>query len=143
MSTLTLAAPSGSHFDFENVRTKGGTKDLGLVPILVWDSLDAAVAYYTEEGICASLDGTSFRVSFQNIARRMRAANKTDDEIAKAQIDFRTGKRVVGAATPQSRVARLAKTAVEKGADADAVEALLQDIISGKLSNADIQALRG
>lgn len=141
MPELTVVAPPGSHFTSESVKTDKGTKNLGEVPLLVWDELDQMKMFYGDEGVLAIADGTSLRVSFQNIARRFKAANKTDDEIAKAQIDFRPGKRSVGATTPASRVARAAKTVVEKGANADDIEKLLDAIAAGKLSGADLSAL--
>lgn len=134
MGNLTITAPSGAKFEYEEVRTKGGTVKLGEVPILVWVSLDSAVAYYGEAGILAVCDGTSFRVSFQNIARRAKAANKTDDEIATAQINFRPGKRVVGESTPKSRAAKAAGAAVEAGANADDIATLLEKIAKGELN---------
>lgn len=143
MSELTVQAPSGAHFEFEEVKTAKGTQTLGDVPILVWDSLDAMRAFYGDEGVLAVADGTSLRVSFQNIARRFRAAKepKSDDDIAKAQVDFRPGKRAVGQSTPQSRAASAAKKAVEKTGGSEAVTKLLEDIASGKLSAADVEAL--
>lgn len=132
---LTIAAPKGAHFDFDEVKTKNGTVSLGEAPILVWDSAEDMVSYYGEESILAMADGTSLRVSFQGIARRFRAAKKSDDEIAKAQIDFRPGKRVGGTATPGSRAARVAKTAVEKGiVDADALQRLLDRVAAGEIT---------
>lgn len=136
-----LAAPSGSHWESEEVKTAKGATSLGEVPMLVWDTLEGAVAHYTEEGITAALDGTSFRVSFQNIARRFKIANKTDEEIAKAMVDFRPGKRAVGASTPASRAASQAKKAVEKVGGSDAIEKLLAKIASGELSADDLAAL--
>lgn len=143
MSELTVQAPSGSHFEFEEVKTAKGTQTLGDVPILVWDSLDAMRAFYGDDGVLAVADGTSLRVSFQNIARRFRAAKepKSDDDIAKAQVDFRPGKRAVGQSTPQSRAASAARKAVEKVGGSDAVTKLLEDIASGKLSAADVESL--
>lgn len=141
MST-SITAPTGSHFEYDEVKTDRGTKSLGEVPILVWDDEAALVAYYGAEGILSICDGTSLRVSFQGIARRYKAAGKTDDEIAKAQIDFRPGRRVVGAATPQSKAAKAAKAAVEKVGDAELVLSLLQDIESGKITAAELNALR-
>lgn len=134
MSELTVQAPAGAKFEFEEVKTGKGTESLGQVPILIWDSLESAVAYYGEQGIINVLDGTSLRVSFQNIARRFKAAKKTDDDIAKAQVDFRPGKRQGGVSTPESRAARLAKKAVEKSGNSEAVEALLARIAAGELS---------
>jgi hypothetical protein len=143
MSPLSTAAPSGAHFEYEEVRTKGGTVKLGEVPILVWDSLDSAVAFYGEAGLLAIADGTSLRVSFQNIARRARQANKTDDDIAQAQVGFRPGKRQVGESTPGSRVAKAAKQAVDKGGDADAIEKFLAKVAAGEFSAEDLAALAG
>lgn len=133
VAAVAVEAPAGSHFDYESVKTANGTQDLGLVPILVWDEVPAAREYYGDEGICNVLDGTSLRVSFQGIARRLRAAGKTDDEIAKAQVDFRPGKRTGASSTPQSRAARAAKQAVEKGVDSDALALLMQKIASGEV----------
>jgi hypothetical protein len=138
---LTVSAPSGAHFEWEEVKTGGGLTSLGDVPILVWDSLDSMVSFYGEEGVLAMADGTSLRVSFQSIARRFRAAKKSDDDIAKAQAEFKPGKRQGGASTPQSRVSRAARSAVDKGANADAIEKLLQKIAAGELSGGDLEAL--
>jgi hypothetical protein len=131
---LSVEAPAGSHFGWEEVKTGGGTASLGFVPLLQWDEVEKFREYYTDEGVLAIADGTSLRVSFQNIARRYRAAKKTDDEIAQAQVNFRPGKRAVGSATPTSRAQRAIKTAVEKGVDADAMAALIERITSGELS---------
>jgi hypothetical protein len=143
-AAVAVEAPSGSHFEFEPVRTAKGTQELGDVPILVWDDLDKAIEFYTHEGVIAVLDGTSLRVSFQNIARRLKTSlkDKTDDEIneaiAEAQVKFRPGKRAGGVSTPGSRVARAAKAATEKGADAEKLEALLAKIASGDIDLADL-----
>ena len=96
---LTVTAPTGAEFVFDEVKTERGTKSLGEVPILVWRNVAAALTHYGEEGIGDILDGTSLRVSFQNIARRFKAAGKTDDEIAAAQVAFKPGKRS-GVSTP-------------------------------------------
>ena len=147
--TVSLTAPTGSHFEYEEVRTAKGTKSLGEVPILVWDDVQAMLAHYGEEGIKDMADGTSFRVSFQSIARRFKSvtkdgaeSTKTDDDIAKAQIDFRPGKRQGGASTPVSRAKRAAGSAADK-VGGDAVAALLEQIASGKLTAADLEALTG
>lgn len=139
--SLSVTAPAGSHFDFEEVKTAKGTQSLGEVPILVWDSLDSMVQFYGEEAVLSIADGTSLRVSFQNIARRFKAAGKSEDEIAQAQVGFRPGKRQVGASTPASRAARLAKQAVEKSGQSDAIEKLLAKIAAGELSDEALEAL--
>jgi len=141
MPELAISAPDGSHFEYEEVKTAKGAESLGSVPILIWDKLSAAVAFYgSEDTITDVLDGTSLRVSFQNIARRLKIAGKTDEEIADSMLKFRPGKRVAGATTPASRAARQAKAATEK-VGGDSVEKLLAMIAEGKLSEADIQAL--
>lgn len=140
-ASLAVDAPSGAHFTFEEVKTDRGTKSLGDVPLLVWDDLDAMTKFYGEEGVLSVADGTSLRVSFQNIARRFSAAGKTLDDIATAQAGFRPGKRQGGQSTPASRSARKARNAIEKGVDGAALEALLDKIASGEISNEDIIAM--
>ena len=135
------SAPDGAHFDNEEVKTAKGQSSLGNVPILVWDDLNKATEFYGAEAVCDVLDGTSLRVSFQNIARRYKIANKSDAEIATAMVAFRPGKRTVGASTPASRAASMAKKATEKVGGGEAVEKLLAKIASGELSQADLEAL--
>lgn len=143
---LTVTAPSGSHFDMEEVKTAKGTQTLGDVPILVWDDLDALVGHIGKDGVVNMADGTSLRVAYQSIARRGRGVKdkdgntQTDDQIAQSQIDFRPGKHQGGTSTPQSRAKRAAGAASEK-VDGDVVAKLLEAIASGKLSAADIAAI--
>ena len=134
-SSLTAEAPAGSHWWFEEVKPKHGKDTFGPRPILVWDSVDCARAYYGEEGILRILDGTSARVSMQSIARRMAIAGKSDDEIAKAQVEFRPGTRVVGESTPVSRAARAARSAAEKlgGESGDAIAKFLEKVAAGDI----------
>jgi len=137
-----LDVPEGAHFEREEVKTAKGTESLGEVPILVWDSVPAAIAHYGEEGIHDVLDGTSLRVSFQNIARRYKVAGKSDTEIQNAMIQFKPGKRAGGVSTPVSRAARAAKSAAEKvGDQGDLVTTLLEKIANGQLSIEDLQSL--
>ncbi len=138
--TAAVNVPKGFHFDYEEVKTAHGTKSLGEVPILVCDDLEEGITVYTEDGIKGILDGTSLRVSFQGIARRLRAAGKSDDEIAEAQIKFRPGTRAVGASTPASRASRAAKLASEK-VDGDAVAAFLKAVADGKITAEDLAAV--
>lgn len=140
MGALNVTAPAGAHFEFELVRTAHGTKDLGEVPILVWDNEDLARECYGKEGITDILDGTSLRVSFQGIARRFRIAGKSDDDSAKAQIEFRPGKRAVGVSTPVSRAANAAKSAAAK-VSGDKIAEFLKLIADGKISEEDLAAL--
>lgn len=137
MPNLTVQAPPGAHFEYEEVKTARGSKSLGEVPMLVWDDLELTRANFGDDGILASLDGTSLRVSFQGIARRMRIAGKSDDEIAKAQIEFKPGKRAVGVSTPVSRAARAAKGAAEK-VDGDLLAAFMARVAKGEISESDI-----
>lgn len=139
---LSVQAPTGAHFEFDEVKTNHGTQSLGDVPILVWDDPQAALAFYGNEGICNILDGTSLRVSFQSTARRMRAAGKTDDEIADAEIKFRPGTRQVGVATPVSRAARAAKSAAEK-VDGDVIAAFMAKVADGSISADDLKSFVG
>jgi len=142
MGNLTVVAPTGAHFEFEPVRTEHGTKDLGEVPILVYDSLETARGVFGDEGITDILDGTSLRVSFQGIARRFRIAGKSDDESATAQIAFRPGKRAAGVSTPASRASHAAKAASEK-VSGDKIAEFLKQIADGKISEEDLAALLG
>lgn len=137
---LTVTAPEGSHFEFDEVKTAKGTQSLGDVPILVWDNAQAMIEFYGEQGVLDMADGTSARVSFQSIARRLKAAGKTDDEIATKQIEFRPGKRSVGASTPASRAANSAKKASEK-VSGDVLDQFLKKVAAGELSEDDLQAL--
>lgn len=141
MSELATQAPAGSHFEFEEVKTAKGAESLGHVPILIWDDVTAAIGHYTEEGVRDVLDGTSLRVSFQNIARRYKVAGKTDEEIATAMVAFKPGKRQGGASTPVSRAAKASKAAAEKIGDGDLVTALLEKIAKGELSAEDLKSL--
>jgi len=143
--TTTLAAPEGAHWSYEEVKTDKGTKSLGNDnPLLVWDDLEKMRAHYGDEAVLSIADGTSLRVSFQNIIRRGRAGDKTPDDIAKAQLEFKPGKRVVGESTPASRVARQAKAVAESGqVSEDNLSKLLEAIKSGKLSNEEIGQLVG
>lgn len=140
--TLTVTAPEGAHFDYDEVKTARGTQSLGEKPLLVWDNVESARATYGDEGLAAILDGTSLRVSFQSIARRLAIAGKTDDEIAQAQISFRPGKRVGGASTPVSRSRRAAGDAAEKlGDKGDLVAAFLEKVARGEITEEDLAAL--
>ena len=142
MAELTTEAPEGATFAFEEVKTDRGAKSLGFVPLLQWQDVDALREYYGDEGVLDVIDGTSLRVSFQSIARRMRIAEKSDDEIAKAMIEFRPGKRAVGASTPASRAKRAAGQAAEKlGDQADAVTELLKKVASGEIDSDKLQTL--
>lgn len=139
---LVTTPPEGFEFVYDEVKTAKGATSLGEVPLLVAKSVDALRAVYGDEGVLDICDGTSLRVSFQGIARRMKAAGKSDDEIKDAQIRFRPGKRAGGVSTPVSRAARAAKGAAEK-VDGDLIASLMEQISSGKISQEDLQSLVG
>lgn len=140
--TLTLAAPDGAVFEEEEVKTARGTKSLGEVPILTWQSLEKAREYFGDEGILDILDGTSLRVSYQNIARRYAQVGKSMDEIAQAQINFRPGKRAAGVSTPVSRAGNAARRAAEKlGDQAENITAFLERVARGEIPEEQLKAL--
>src|SRR6266852_3975808 len=143
VATLTVQAPKGAHFEFRAVKTAHGKQNLGEVPILVWDSIDGLVAHYTEEGVLGTEDGTSLLVSYQGIARRMRMAGKTDDDIAKAEVEFKPGTREVGVSTPKSRARNAAAKAAEKlgGSAGDTIAAFLEKVASGEISEEDLAGI--
>jgi len=140
--TLTLTAPDGAEFEEEEVKTARGTKTLGEVPILTWRSLDKTREYFGDEGILDILDGTSLRVSYQNIARRYAQVGKSMDEIAQAQINFRPGKRAAGVSTPVSRAGNAARRAAEKmGDQAENITAFLERVAKGEIPEDQLKAL--
>jgi hypothetical protein len=131
---LTVRAPDGAHFNYDEVKTARGTQSLGDVPLLEWDDLDKAREFYGDQGVLNVVNGTSLIVSFQGIARRMRIAGKSDDEIAEAQIKFRPGAKAVGVSTPVSRARGMAAKAVEAGADGDELAAFLKALAEGRVT---------
>lgn len=143
--TLSVAAPAGAEFKLEEVKTARGTKSVGEVPILVWNDLEKARDYYGDEGIQDVLDGTSLRVSFQNIGRRYASAGKSMDEIAEAQLKFRPGKRAVGVSTPASRTANTARRASEKigGEASETLSKFLERVARGEVSEEQLKAMAG
>lgn len=139
---LTITAPDGAEFEMEEVKTAKGTKTLGQVPILTWRVLDKARDYFGDEGIMDILDGTSLRVSYQNIGRRYAQAGKTVDEIAEAQVKFRPGKRAAGVSTPVSRAGNAARRAAEKmGDQAENITAFLERVAKGEIPEEQLKAL--
>jgi hypothetical protein len=143
-NTLTVSAPDGAHWDFDEVKTAKGENSLGNVPLLTWDDPQKAIEFYGADGVTAILNGTSVRVTAQGIARRLRAAGKTDDEIAQAQVEHRPGTRQTAAATPVSRARRAAEGAAEAlGDSADVIAQLLERVKRGEISAADLAALAG
>lgn len=135
MSELTVTAPDGAVFDFEEVKTDSGQRSLGSVPILRWTDGHKALEFYTPEKIADILDGTSLRVSFQSIARRARAKGASDDDIARKQLEFRPGKREIGESTPASRAASAAKRASTAigGDGGDLIAAFLAKVAKGEI----------
>jgi hypothetical protein len=137
MAILNVTAPSGAHFEFDEVRTAKGTRSLGEVPLLTWDDVDGLTAHYGNQAVLDMVNGTSARVVYQGIARRLRLQGKSDDEIAQAQVDYRPGRRVVGGATPVSRAARAAKAAAER-VSGDKIAAFLERVARGEISEEDL-----
>ena len=140
---LTLEAPDGAIFEFEEVKTDSGQRSLGSVPILRWIDGDKALAYYGAEAIANILDGTSLRVSFQGTARRLRAKGESDDAIAKKQLEFRPGKREGGESTPVSRAARGAKAAAQAigGDGGDLIASFMARIAKGEITREALEKL--
>lgn len=128
MTELTVPAPAGAHWSFESLRTKNGTESLGELPILEWDTAEGIVAHYGPEGTKQMINGTSGKVSYQSIARRLALRGKTINEIAQAQVDFRPGQKASGPTTPHTRAAKAAKVATERGADGERLANLLDRI---------------
>ena len=139
--TVTVAAPTGAHFEIEEVATKGGTEKFE-APILVWEDLNALRDHIGEQGILDMSDGTSLRVAYQAAARRGHVKGKTFDEIAQSQLDYKPGKRSGATSTPANRTARMAKELVDKSPEAaDEVQKLLASIASGKFKLEDLKAI--
>lgn len=144
--TLTIQAPDGASFEFDEVKTDKGQRSLGEVPILKWNDVDKARAYYGDEGILNILDGTSVRVSMQSIARRKAQAaeggvtEEVLNDIAKTQVEFKPGSRQGGQSTPESRAQRAAKDAAKK-VNGDAISELLAAIASGKIGADALRAM--
>lgn len=111
---VTVAAPPGAKWLYDEVRTNNGQVSLGEVPLLEWEEVDGMIAFFGKAGVLQLANGTSSWVSYQGIARRMKRAGKSDDEIAEAELKFRPGERQVGASTPESRARRAAGSAAEK-----------------------------
>lgn len=114
MPVVTTAAPAGSHFDFESVKDK--QENEWEVPMLIWDDFQKMTEYYGAEGILRIADGTSLRVVFQGIARRVMQAKEpgTLEDIAKGQVEYKPGeRRGASESTPVSRAGRMARKAAE------------------------------
>jgi hypothetical protein len=132
MGNLSYEAPAGSRWAWDEVKTGHGKESLGEAPLLEWESVEGIVGHYGVEGALAAINGTSLWVSYQGIARRMKIAGKSDDEIAKAVLDFRPGKRAVGNPTPVSR-AKNAAAAAASVANGDAIAAFLARVARGEV----------
>src|SRR5690606_646092 len=105
-------------------------------------SWEGALEFYGPADFQSIVLGGSLRVAFQSIARRMKQAGKTDDEIAQAQISYRPGKQAVGRTTPKSPARKGAEAAAEK-VGGDVVARLLERIANGEISPDDAAALAG
>lgn len=144
MPELQTQAPEGAKFEYDEVKTQRGQSSLGEVPILVWENVDKAREFYGDEAIADVLNGTSLRVSFQSIARRQKIAGKTDDDIAKAMVEFRPGKRVGGVSTPVSRARTQAAAAAEKlGDQSSLLNEILAKVAAGTITAEELAMLNG
>lgn len=128
--------PEGFYWDFDEVKTDRKQKSLGEVPILTAkdgeEGAQGLMNKYGAQGICDIFNGTSGRVSFQAISRRLKLAGKSDEEIAAAQVAFAPGKRQGGQSTPVSRAANEAKNLAKK-VNGDAIAELLAKVASGQI----------
>lgn len=113
--------------------------------MLIWDDFQKMTEYYGAEGILRIADGTSLRVVFQGIARRVMQAKEpgTLEDIAKGQVEYKPGeRRGASESTPVSRAGRMARKAAEaKPESADLIAKLLEKIAAGDLSAEDLEAL--
>lgn len=129
--------PAGFHWEYDEVKTDRKQKSLGEVPILTANDGDEGAQglldKYGAQGVCDIFNGTSGRVSFQAISRRLKLAGKSDEEIAAAQIAFAPGKRQGGQSTPASRAANEAKN-LSKKVNGDAIAELLAKVASGEIN---------
>lgn len=133
--------PAGFTFDWDEVKGDHGQLSFGQRPLLTVEEsqagADALMAFYGPEGVGRIYNGTSGRVQFQGIARRITQKGKKegwdDDkinaEIAKAQLEYRPGKRQAGQSTAQSRAANAAKKAAGK-IGGDAIASMLEKVAS-------------
>jgi hypothetical protein len=140
---LSVQAPDGAHWDWSEVKTARGTQSLGEVPILAWDSLEKAQAFYGEESALAAFNNTGLRVPFQSIARRGRVSGKLDaNGIAQEQLDYRPGQVERAQSTPASRAKSAAARAAETlgGESADVLAEFLNRFASGQLSIEQLRA---
>ena len=80
-------------------------------------------------------------MAYQAIGRRGRIQNKSDEEIAAAQIGYRPGKRAVGESTPRSRARNAADKAAQKISNPDLLTQLMEKVASGQLTEAELEAL--
>lgn len=131
-TVVSTDAPAGAKWIHDTVSTAGGKESLGEVPLLEWEDLQGCVDFYGVEGLLSMLDGTSARVSYQSIARRMKANGKSDDEIKAKILEFRPGRRVVAAPTPVSR-AKNAAAAAAAATNGDAIAAFLAKVAKGEI----------
>lgn len=131
--TALPPAPQGAKWTWDEVRTGHGKDSLGDVPLLEWEDPNGVVEHYGVEGLLAALNGTSLLVSYQGIARRMKIAGKSNEEIATAILAFKPGNRAVASPTPVSRARRAAAEAASV-TNGDAIAALLAKIARGEIS---------
>lgn len=145
LGDLTVAAPTGSHWDWSEVKTARGTKSLGQIPILVWDDPQAALEFYGPEAFLSGFNNTGLRVPFQGIGRRGRAGGKMDaNAIAQEQLEYKPGQTERAAPTATSRAKSAAARAAEQlGEGADLITTLLNKVANKEITEEQLSAILG
>lgn len=133
--------PPGFYFDLDEVKGDHGQTSYGKRPLLTVnedvEGAKALLAFYGDEGTCRFYNGTSGRVQFQGVARRVTVKGKKEgwsdekinETIAEEQLKYRPGKRAGGQSTAQSRAVAAAKKAAGK-VSGDALAGLMERIAS-------------
>lgn len=118
--------PTGFYFDWDEVKGDHGQVSFGKRPLLTVnedpEGAKALYEFYGNEGVARFYNGTSGRVQFQGVARRVTAKGKKEgwsdekinEEIAKQELEYRPGKRAGGQSTAQSRAVAAMKKAAGK-----------------------------
>lgn len=143
--------PPGFYFDWDEVKGDHGQKSFGQRPLLsvheTPEGVQGMITFYGNEGVARIYNGTSGRVQAQGIARRVTlkgqkatppwSDEQINNEIAKAQLEYRPGKRQGGQSTAQSRAVNAAKKAAGK-ISGDALAGLMEKIAG--MSDAEREA---
>jgi hypothetical protein len=142
--------PPGFKWDWDEVKGDHGQLSFGQRPILT--ALDGEeggqglLKFYGWDGIARIYNGTSGRVQFQGVDRRITQKGKKEgwdeDKInaicAEEQLKYRPGKRASGQSTAQSRAAAAAKKASGR-IGGDAIASMIERV--AKMSEEERNAL--